>query len=70
MIGVRFPAGAGNFSLLHYVQIRSGAHSASYPLSPGVKQLGHESDLSPSSAEVKESMSHTSTSHTSSWHCA
>jgi hypothetical protein len=29
---VRFPAGAGNFSLHHCVQIGSGAHPASYPM--------------------------------------
>jgi hypothetical protein len=28
---VRFPAGAGNFSLHHCVQNGSGAHPASYP---------------------------------------
>jgi hypothetical protein len=42
---VRFPAGAGNFSLLHRVQTDSGAHPASYPMdtessSPGVKAAG------------------------------
>jgi hypothetical protein len=31
MIGVQFPAGAGNFSLRHHVQTASGAHPASYP---------------------------------------
>jgi hypothetical protein len=30
---VRFPAGAGNFSLHHRVQNASGAHPASYPVS-------------------------------------
>jgi hypothetical protein len=30
MIGVRFPEGAGNFSLRHHVLARSGAHPASY----------------------------------------
>jgi hypothetical protein len=30
---VRFPAGAGNFSLHHRVQNGSGAHPASYPMS-------------------------------------
>jgi hypothetical protein len=56
---VRFPAGAGNFSLHHRVQNGSGVHPASYPmgsggLSLGVKLLGHEADhSSPSSAEVK-----------------
>jgi hypothetical protein len=29
---VRFPAGAGNFSLNHHVQNGSGAHPASYPM--------------------------------------
>jgi hypothetical protein len=29
---VRFPAGAGNFSLHHRVQNCSGAHPASYPM--------------------------------------
>jgi hypothetical protein len=29
---VRFPAGAGNFSLHHRVQKGSGAHPASYPI--------------------------------------
>jgi hypothetical protein len=29
---VRFPAGAGNFSLHHRVQNGSGAHSDSYPI--------------------------------------
>jgi hypothetical protein len=58
---VRFPAGAGNFSLHHRVQNGSGAHPASYPmgtrgsLSLGVKRPGREADhSSPSSAEVKE----------------
>jgi hypothetical protein len=31
-IGVRFLAGAGNFSLHHRVQNGSGAHPASYPV--------------------------------------
>jgi hypothetical protein len=57
---VRFPAGAGNFSLHHGVQNGSGAHPASYPMGtrgsfPGVKRLGCEADHSPpSSAEVRE----------------
>jgi hypothetical protein len=29
---VRFPAGAGNFSIHHRVQNGSGAHSTSYPM--------------------------------------
>jgi hypothetical protein len=58
--GVRFPAGAGNFSLNHRVQKGSGAQPASYPMGtrgsfPGVKWLRREADHShPSSAEVKE----------------
>jgi hypothetical protein len=58
---VRFPAGAGNFSLHHRcVQNSSGAHPASYPmgikaLSLGVKRPERQADHSPpSSAEVKE----------------
>jgi hypothetical protein len=43
--GVRFPAGAGNSSLHHRVQIGSGAHPASYPMVirgsfPGAKAAG------------------------------
>jgi hypothetical protein len=42
---VRFPAGAGNFSLHHRVQNSSGAHPASYPMRnggsfPGCKAAG------------------------------
>jgi hypothetical protein len=42
---VRFPAGAGNFSLHHRVQNGSGAHPASYPMGtracfPGGKAVG------------------------------
>jgi hypothetical protein len=57
---VRFPAGAGNFSLNHRVQNGSWNHPASYPmgmrsLSLGVKRPECEADHShPSSAEVKE----------------
>jgi hypothetical protein len=57
---VRFPVGAGCFSLHHRVQNGSGAHPASYPvctkgLSLWVKSPGREADHSPpSSAEVKE----------------
>jgi hypothetical protein len=45
MIGVRFPVGAGNFSLLPRVQTGSGTHPASYPLGtggsfPGCKAAG------------------------------
>jgi len=59
MIGVRIPAGAGNFSLRHRVQTGSGAHVASYPMGtwgsfPGRKAAGAEANTSPpSSAEVK-----------------
>jgi hypothetical protein len=35
MIGVRFPAGAGNFSLRHRVQTGSGVQPASYPMGIG-----------------------------------
>jgi hypothetical protein len=64
---VRFPAGAGNLSLHHRFQNGSGAHPASYPMSTrgsslGVKRLGREHDHSPpSSAEVKNAWSYTST---------
>jgi hypothetical protein len=42
---VRFPAGAGNFSLYHHVQNGSVAHPASYPMDtrgffPGGKAAG------------------------------
>jgi hypothetical protein len=42
---VRFPAGAGNFSLSHRVQTGSGAHTASYQMGtrvsfPGGKSAG------------------------------
>jgi hypothetical protein len=56
---VRFPVGAGNFSLHHRVQNGSGAHPASYPMGteahiPGVKRPDREAHQSiPSSAEVK-----------------
>jgi hypothetical protein len=64
---VRFPAGAGNFSLHHLVQNGSGAHPPSYPMStrgPFLrgKAAGHEADHSPpSSAEVKNAWIYTST---------
>jgi hypothetical protein len=57
---VRFPVGAGNFSLHHRVQSGSGAYPAPIQwvpgtLSLGVKRPGREADNSPpSSAEVKE----------------
>jgi hypothetical protein len=58
--GVRFPTGAGNFSLHHRFQNGSGAHPASIKwvpgvLSLGVKRPGREADHSPpSSTEAKE----------------
>jgi hypothetical protein len=64
---VRFPAGAGNFSLHHRVQTGSGSHPASYPMgtgavSLGIKRPGRKVDHSPpSSAEVKNAWSYTST---------
>jgi len=57
---VRFPAGAGNFSLKHRVQNGSGTHPAPIQgvqgaLSLRIKRPGREADHSPpSSAEVKE----------------
>jgi hypothetical protein len=56
---VRFPVGAGNFSLHHLVQNGPGAHPDSYAVDtggsfPGGKAAGREADhSSPSSAEVK-----------------
>jgi hypothetical protein len=67
MAKVRFPAGAGNRPLHHRVHNGSEAHPASYPmdtgaLSLGVKRPGRETDhSSPSSAEVKNAWSYTST---------
>jgi hypothetical protein len=66
---VQFSVGAGNFSLHHRIQNGSGAHQASYPmgtsgLSMGVKWPRHEADHSlPSSVEVKNVQSYTSTHH-------
>jgi hypothetical protein len=54
-------------NLLILLQIGSGAHPASYPMAtggsfPGVKRPGREADNSPpSSAEVKNARSYTST---------
>jgi hypothetical protein len=64
---VRFPAGAGNFSLHHRVQNGSGAYPDSYPMGTtgyflGEKWPGREFDHSPtSSAEVKNAWSYIST---------
>jgi hypothetical protein len=59
-IGVRFPAGAKDFSSSLFVQTSSGAHPASYPMGtggpfPGVKAWpGRDAYHSPpSSAEVE-----------------
>jgi hypothetical protein len=38
--GVRFPAGTGNFSLLHRVQTGFGAHPASSAMGTGGKATG------------------------------
>jgi len=38
--GIRFPAGAGTFSLRHHVQTDSGAHPASYPMDAVGKAAG------------------------------
>jgi hypothetical protein len=61
--GVRFPAGANDFSL-HSVQTGSGAHPASIQwvpgvLSPGVKREAAHSP--PTTAEVKNTWIYTST---------
>jgi hypothetical protein len=40
---VRFPTGAGNFSLHHRVQKGSGAHTASYPMGTRGSFLGGQS---------------------------
>jgi hypothetical protein len=40
--GVCFPAGAIDFTLLHYNQTSSGAHPSTYSYSPGLKQSGHK----------------------------
>jgi hypothetical protein len=40
VIGVPFPAGAGNFSLCHHIQTSSGAYPASYSTSTGGSSPG------------------------------
>jgi hypothetical protein len=66
---VRFPAGTGNFSLHHRVQTGSGPNQPPIQWVPGdlslaVKWPVHESDnLPPSTAEVKNTWSYTTTSH-------
>jgi hypothetical protein len=65
-MGVRVPAGAGNFSLHHRLQTGSGAHPTSYPTDTrisfsGVKWSGREAyHSSLPSAEVKNAWSYTS----------
>jgi hypothetical protein len=64
---VRFPAGSGNFSFHYRVKNGSGDHLASYLMGtrgslPGEKRPEREADHSPpSSAEVKNAWSYTST---------
>jgi hypothetical protein len=71
--GVRFPAEARDFSLLHSVQIPYGSTQPSIQwipgaLSPGLKQLGHKADHSlPASAEIKNNGAITPLPHTSLW---
>jgi hypothetical protein len=61
-IVVRFPAWAGNLSLHHRVQTDSGACLPPIQWVPGVKRQWPEIDHSlPSSAEVKNAWSYTST---------
>jgi hypothetical protein len=74
MVGIRFPAGAANFSLRQRVHTGYGAHPASYPMgtkgsSLGVKRPGREPDHSlPPSAEVKECVKlYPHSTNTSSW---
>jgi hypothetical protein len=65
--GVRIPIEAGNYSLHHRVQTGSGAHPPPIQWVPGVislgvKRPGRKADHSPpSSAEVKNAWSYTST---------
>jgi hypothetical protein len=73
--GVRFPAGAGNFSLLHRFQAGSGAHPGSYLMGTGdsfsgIKRPDREAYHSPhSSAKVKECVALYSHSPNASWRC-
>jgi len=63
--GVRFPAGAGNYSLHRRVQNGSGAHPAFYPMvtrgSFPVDKAAGADHSPPSSAEVKNALGYTST---------
>jgi hypothetical protein len=59
---IRFPAGAGNFSLHHRAQIGTHPPIQWVAFSLGVKRPGRETDhVSPSSAEVKNARSYAST---------
>jgi hypothetical protein len=54
--------GVGNFPLHHHIQACSGSHPASYPVGTRGSFPGGEADhLPPSSAEVKNAWSYTST---------
>jgi hypothetical protein len=68
-VGVRFPVGERDFSLLHRVQTGSGAHRASYPKNigaPVVKRPRRDAEHSPlSSAEVNYGEAMTSLPHMS-----
>jgi hypothetical protein len=74
--GVRFQAGARDFSLLHTVQNGSVAQPPPYSMktaavSTGIKRPGREVDHSyPSSAEVKTDGAIPQLSGTSSWSSA
>jgi hypothetical protein len=79
IIGVRFPAGTGNFSLRHRVQTCSGTHPASYSMGTvgsftgrGVKRPEREVDYSPpSNTMVKECVElYIDFPNMSSWHGA
>lgn len=74
MAGVRFLAGAGDFTILHSVQAGSEVHQASDPLSikvlsPGIKRPGLEAGghSPPSSAEVNNEGVRPPLSHRSLW---
>jgi hypothetical protein len=72
-VGVRFPAEARDFCLLHNVQTGSGAHPASYAMDTGDSFLGGKSERREAdlkhlySAEVKNGGAIPSLPHTSSW---
>jgi hypothetical protein len=72
-IGIRFPAGVEDFSLLQSIQTSSGAWSTSYPKDirgsfSRVKWQRHKTDHSPpSSAKVKNDGAVPPLPHTSPW---